>query len=92
MHNIGFIGLGVMGGPMAGHLSKAGFNLKVFNRTKIKSEQWVKKYDGSLVSSPLEIAKNSDIIISCVGNDEDLKEIIYSNTASKFIINIHYYS
>ena len=73
---IGFIGIGVMGFPMAGHLSSNGFDVCVFNRSQKKSLNWVTKFTGSLCNSPLEIASQCDIIILCVGKDEDVKEVI----------------
>ena len=73
---IGFIGIGVMGFPMAGHLSSNGFDVCVFNRSQKKSLNWVTKFAGSLCNSPLEIASQCDIIILCVGKDEDVKEVI----------------
>ena len=75
---IGFIGIGVMGFPMAGHLSSNGFDVCVFNRSQKKSLNWVTKFTGSLCNSPLEIASQCDIIILCVGKDEDVKEVILS--------------
>ncbi len=74
MANIGFIGLGVMGFPMASHLSRSNHNVYVYNRTFSKAEKWEKKFKGT--ASYLEtMAKNCDFIFSCVGNDEDLEEI-----------------
>ena len=75
---IGFIGLGIMGYPMAGHLSKKGLEVSVFNRSKEKSLKWTKEYKGILSTSLIELADSSKIIISCVGNDEDLKNIFFS--------------
>ena len=72
---IGFIGLGVMGFPMAGHLSK-NHNIFVFNRSPSKSKDWVNKYQGTECKSVQEITKKSDILILCVGNDEDVRNII----------------
>ena len=72
---IGFIGLGVMGFPMAGHLSK-NHNVFVFNRSSSKSEDWVNKYQGTECQSVQEITKKSDILILCVGNDVDVRNII----------------
>ena len=72
---IGFIGLGVMGFHMAGHLSKHN-QIAVFNRTKKKSEIWSAKYNGKLCSSPADLAKISDVIILCVGNDDDVRDIV----------------
>ena len=72
---IGFIGLGVMGFPMAGHLSK-NHNVFVFNRSPSKSKDWVNKYQGTECKSVQEITKKSDILILCVGNDMDVRNII----------------
>ena len=72
---IGFIGLGVMGSPMAGHLSKQ-HEIRVFNRSLEKTKSWIKKYSGSECRSIKEISKVSDILFLCVGNDNDVREII----------------
>ena len=72
---VGFIGLGVMGFPMAGHLSKI-FEVSVFNRSHSKSEKWKKNFSGTSYNSIKEISSNSEILILCVGNDKDVKEII----------------
>ena len=71
---IGFIGLGVMGFPMAGHLSIHN-KISVFNRTQSKSEIWSSKYNGKICKSPAELAKISDVIILCIGNDNDVRDI-----------------
>jgi 3-hydroxyisobutyrate dehydrogenase len=73
---IGFIGLGVMGSPMAGHLSRKNFQVSVFNRTHKKSVIWHSKYKGKICSSLSDIANSSNVIILCVGNDKDVKGII----------------
>jgi len=72
---VSFIGLGVMGYPMAGYISKAGHNVTVYNRTKSKSEKWIKEYKGKIAETPDAAAKESDFVFTCVGNDEDLKEV-----------------
>ena len=72
---IGFIGLGVMGFPMAGHLSQHN-RIAVFNRTKTKSEIWSTKHKGTICSSPADLAKVSDVIILCVCNDNDVRDIV----------------
>jgi 3-hydroxyisobutyrate dehydrogenase len=72
---VSFIGLGVMGYPMAGYISKAGHNVTVYNRTKSKAENWTKEYKGKIAETPEEAAKESDFVFTCVGNDEDLKEV-----------------
>ena len=76
MNNIGFIGLGVMGAPMAGHLSQKGYNLSVFNRSADKSKLWKSQYKGVISSSLNDLALNSDVIILCVKKDEDVRNII----------------
>ena len=72
----GFIGMGVMGFPMAGHLSSNGFDVCIFNRSQEKASNWVTQFNGSLCSSPLDMASQCDIIILCVGKDEDVKDVI----------------
>ena len=72
---VSFIGLGVMGYPMAGYISKAGHNVTVFNRTKSKAEKWAKEYGGKIAETPEEAAKDSNFVFTCVGNDNDLKEV-----------------
>ena len=76
MKNIGFIGLGVMGSPMAGHISNAGYSLKVFNRTRKKSELWSDEYSGEVTLSPAELAEGCDMVFLCVGNNQDVEEIV----------------
>ena len=75
MKKITFIGLGVMGFPMAGHLSKEGYNVTVYNRSEEKSKLWVKNNIGTYSTSIKEAVSDSDIVFSCVGNDMDLREI-----------------
>ncbi len=72
---VSFIGLGVMGYPMAGYISKAGHDVTVYNRTKSKAEKWVAEYKGKTASTPEEASKDSDFVFTCVGNDNDLKEV-----------------
>ena len=74
---VSFIGLGVMGYPMAGYISKAGHNVTVFNRTKSKAEKWLKNYSGEIAETPAEAVKDSDFVFTCVGNDDDLKEVTF---------------
>ena len=75
MKKITFIGLGVMGFPMAGHLSKEGYKVTVYNRSEEKSKLWMKNHIGTYATSIKEAVSNSDIVFSCVGNDTDLREI-----------------
>ena len=72
---VAFIGLGVMGYPMAGYISKAGHNVTVYNRTKSKAEKWIKDYKGQLAETPKDAAKDADFVFTCVGNDKDLEEV-----------------
>ncbi len=70
-----FIGLGVMGYPMAGHLLKKGFDVIVYNRTAEKADQWITEYGGKSASTPQQAALGAQIVFSCVGNDDDVREI-----------------
>jgi len=70
---LAFIGLGTMGGPMAGHLARAGHEVTVFNRTRAKADAWVAKYGGRAAPSPREAAQVAAVVLSCVGNDDDLR-------------------
>jgi 3-hydroxyisobutyrate dehydrogenase len=71
-----FLGLGVMGFPMAGHLKKGGHELTVYNRTAAKAQKWVETHGGKAAATPAEAAKGADIVFSCVGNDDDLRSIV----------------
>ena len=73
MAKLAFLGLGVMGGPMAGHLQKAGHDVTVYNRTAAKADAWVKTYGGAMAPPPREAAAGADFVMSCVGNDDDLR-------------------
>ena len=75
MSKVTFIGLGIMGYPMAEYIAKAGHDVTVYNRTKSKAETWVKKNGGNLALTPKEASKDSEFIFTCVGNDNDLKEV-----------------
>ena len=77
--NVAFIGLGVMGYPMAGHLKKNNYNVTVYNRTKSKSEKWFNEYGGLIADTPGESCKNSEVVFTCVGRDEDLREVMESS-------------
>lgn len=76
---VAFIGLGVMGYPMAGHLSKAGHQTTVYNRTTAKAEQWCKDYQGDFAATPKEAAEGADFVFICVGNDADLRSVVYGD-------------
>ena len=73
---VAFIGLGVMGFPMAGHLSNAGYKVTVYNRTASKAKAWAKKYKGKTAPTPAKAAAGADIVLSCVGNDDDLRSVV----------------
>jgi len=73
---VAFIGLGVMGYPMAGHLSKAGAEVCVYNRTASKAEQWLAEYEGDMAPTPAEAAKGCNVVLVCVGNDDDVREVV----------------
>ena len=75
MNNLAFIGLGVMGFPMAGHLAKSGHNLKVYNRNPDKSKKWRSEFGGQIAATPAEAAEGADFVMCCVGNDDDLREV-----------------
>ena len=75
MAKLAFLGLGVMGGPMAGHLQKAGHEVTVYNRTAEKAHKWVEDNGGAMAKTPHEAAKGADFVFSCVGNDDDLRSV-----------------
>ncbi|ARJ48028.1 NAD(P)-dependent oxidoreductase [Candidatus Pelagibacter sp. RS39] len=80
--NVAFIGLGVMGYPMAGYISKGGHNVTVFNRTKSKAEKWIKEYKGNIADTPAEASKDAEYIFTCVGNDNDLREVTFGDNGA----------
>ena len=90
---VAFIGLGVMGYPMAGYISKAGHNVTVYNRTKTKADKWLTEYKGVRAETPSEAADGADFVFTCVGNDNDLSDVtigssgIY-NTIKKGAVHI----
>lgn len=75
MAKLAFLGLGVMGGPMAGHLQKAGHDVTVYNRTASKAEDWVAAHGGAMAKTPREAAEGADFVMACVGNDNDLRSV-----------------
>ena len=77
MSNVAFIGLGVMGYPMAGYISKAGHKVTVYNRTAAKAEKWVGEHKGSKADTPSKAAEGADFVFTCVGNDNDLREVTF---------------
>src|SRR5690554_6761249 len=95
MAKIAFIGLGVMGYPMAGHLARAGHDVSVWNRTAEKANQWADQYPGKAFSSISETVSEADVVLTCVGADKDLEEVyttpegIISNAPSGAILVDH---
>ena len=75
MAKLAFIGLGVMGGPMAGHLASAGHDVAVYNRTRAKSEAWVARHGGRIADSPADAAQDAQAVIACVGTDDDVAAV-----------------
>ena len=73
---VAFIGLGVMGYPMAGHVLRAGLEICVFNRNAARAEQWCAEYGGDAAPAPAEAAKNADVVLVCVGNDDDVRAVV----------------
>ena len=71
-----------MGYPMAGYISKGGHNVTVFNRTKSKAEKWIKEYKGKMAETPAEAAKDSEYVFTCVGNDNDLREVTFGDNGA----------
>ncbi|MBD8905994.1 NAD(P)-dependent oxidoreductase [Methylorubrum zatmanii] len=76
MANVAFLGLGVMGSPMAGHLAKKGHDVTVYNRTRAKADAWVAAHGGRAASTPREAAAGREIVFACVGNDDDLRSVV----------------
>jgi len=75
MAKLAFLGLGVMGSPMAGHLAAAGHDVTVFNRTVAKAEAWVQAHGGNAADTPAKAAEGADMVMACVGNDDDLRAV-----------------
>jgi 3-hydroxyisobutyrate dehydrogenase-like beta-hydroxyacid dehydrogenase len=82
MANTAFIGLGVMGFPMAGHLASKGHDVTVYNRTAAKAAEWTKKYKGRSAPTPAEAAKGADFVFMCVGNDNDVRAVALGPTGA----------
>ncbi|MDH3535818.1 MAG: NAD(P)-dependent oxidoreductase [Gammaproteobacteria bacterium] len=76
---VAFIGLGVMGYPMVGHLAKAGYPTRVYNRTTAKAEKWCQEYGGDFATTPREAAEGADFVFMCVGNDDDLRSVVFGD-------------
>ena len=77
-----FIGLGVMGYPMAGHLKNAGIDVCVYNRTAEKAQRWVDQYKGSMADTPAAAADGCDVVLSCVGNDDDVRQVLLGDAGA----------
>ena len=82
MAKVAFLGLGVMGYPMAGHLAKAGHEVTVYNRSASKAEAWVAQHGGAHAATPAEAARGADFVMACVGNDDDLRAICLGDTGA----------
>ena len=82
MAKVAFLGLGVMGFPMAGHLAKAGHEVTVYNRTGAKAEAWAAEHGGTAAPTPVEAAKGAEFVMACVGNDDDLRSICLGDTGA----------
>ena len=82
MANVAFLGLGVMGYPMAGHLQSAGHSVTVYNRTSAKAETWVAEHGGAMATTPAEAAQGADFVMACVGNDDDLRGVCLGETGA----------
>jgi 3-hydroxyisobutyrate dehydrogenase-like beta-hydroxyacid dehydrogenase len=83
MAKVAFLGLGVMGYPMAGHLvKKGGHDVTVYNRTAAKAQQWAKEYGGKHAGTPREAARDCDFVLMCVGNDDDVRSVVYGDNGA----------
>ena len=81
-HDVAFLGLGVMGYPMAGHLAGAGHRVTVYNRTEKKAQQWAQEFGGKSAKTPREAATGAQIVFSCVGNDDDLRGVMLGDNGA----------
>ena len=82
MANCAFIGLGVMGFPMAGHLKAKGHEVTVYNRTAARAEAWIAKHGGKRGATPAEVARGAEFVFVCVGNDHDVRSVLYGPTGA----------
>lgn len=82
MATVSFLGLGVMGYPMAGHLSNAGHDVTVYNRTTNKASAWAEDYKGQVAETPVKAAEGADFVIACVGNDDDLRSVVLGESGA----------
>ena len=78
-HKTAFVGLGVMGYPMAGHLAAKGHEVTVYNRTRTKAEAWVDEHGGALAETPAQAAAGRDFVFVCVGNDDDVRSVVHGD-------------
>ena len=76
MKKVAFLGLGVMGYPMAGHLKAKGYDVRVYNRTEARADKWIKEHGGSHATTPRATAEDCDLVFVCVGNDDDLRAVV----------------
>lgn len=79
---VAFLGMGVMGSPMAGHLQAKGHSVTVYNRTQAKAEAWAEQHGGGFAATPAEAAKGAEIVFACVGNDDDLRSVVYGDAGA----------
>lgn len=79
---VAFLGLGVMGHPMAGHLARAGHQVTVYNRTAAKAQAWVQQYGGACAATPAEAARGAEFVFCCVGNDDDLRSVVLGESGA----------
>ena len=87
MAKVAFLGLGVMGYPMAGHLkTKGGHEVTVYNRTAAKAEKWVAQYGGKSAPTPKAAAQGQDFVMACVGNDNDLRQVMLGEDGIRDVI------
>ena len=77
MARLGYVGLGIMGGPMARHLATAQHSMTVYNRTTAKADAWVEQHGGARALTPREVAEASDVVLMCVGNDDDVRSVVF---------------
>ncbi|MEM6621690.1 MAG: NAD(P)-dependent oxidoreductase [Pseudomonadota bacterium] len=82
MAKVAFLGLGVMGYPMAGHLVAAGHQVTVYNRTSTKADAWVAQHGGAMGNTPAETAAGAEYVMMCVGNDDDVRSVVYGDTGA----------
>ncbi|AHD09666.1 NAD(P)-dependent oxidoreductase [Phaeobacter gallaeciensis] len=82
MAKVAFLGLGVMGYPMAGHLAAAGHEVTVYNRTAAKAEAWAKEHEGAAAATPREAVAGAEFVMACVGNDDDLRSVCLGDTGA----------